>query len=245
MINQKQADGRSVDNMLGVWSLINSIDVVISLIRSAPDFIVFDLEHGNWDYSNLAAACELCAKSEILSIIRVASPSLDAIQSAYDCNPYAIQVSGLNTAEDFDQLSRSTAHRPSGDLGFSPWTSAGFALGATGVIAKPRIIPQIESRQSIEVFMALDIQQINNYFGVFLGRYDLSVDLEQIGKIDSKRIIDILKQLVLFTQKTQLKLATVSNSNDDVKSLLSIGVNWISMGSDRSRISISGILLDK
>lgn len=243
MIRQEQADGKSENKMLGVWSLINSIDVVMSLIRSAPDFIVFDLEHGNWDYSNLTAACDLCAKSNVLAIIRVAGPCLDAIQPAYDCRPYAIQVSGLNTVEDFKQLSRSTAHHPSGDLGFSPWTSAGFAFGSTGVIEKPRVIPQIESRQSLEVFMTLDIKYIKDYFGVFLGRYDLSLDLEQIGKIDSERIIVILKQLVLFTQKTQLTLATVSNSSDDVNNLLSLGVDWISLGSDRSRISSSGIHL--
>lgn len=238
-MNSLAIEKRVQAEMFGVWPFINSLEVVISLIRSKPDFIIFDVEHGYWDKESLALACTLCRQSNILPVIRVSSPILENIQLAYDCNPYAIQVSGLNTLEDFNRLDCSIEHHPHGDLGFSPWTDAGYAYASTGITPKPKIIPQVESRQSIEILLAMSGESLKNYFGIFLGRYDLSVDLVEIGEINSEIILGLLNRLVTFARKNNLAVATVSNSNQDTVMLVAGEVNWVSLGSDRSRISNS------
>ena len=221
---------------IGVWSLISSLEVLNLLIHSGSDFIVIDLEHGSWEKKHLSTAVKLCESAGQFSIIRVCSPEIKELQIAFDCYPNAIQISGMNEMNDYLQLIKNGYLRPTGNLGFSPWTRAGLRLAETSIYKSPKLIPQVETRKSLDEFMMLPPDDLSYFFGVFLGRYDLSVDLGCPGDIANKSVMDALKELSSFSQSHNLEFMTVSNSYTDSKHLEKIGVKWISLGSDHTRL---------
>jgi len=225
-----------IQGKLGVWSLINSYEVLRVLLGSEIDFVVFDLEHGNWRRDQLAIANQMCRGAQKYSVLRIPSATQETMQLAQDSLSDFVQISGIRSQTDIDKISMLTAYPPLGTLGYSPWTSYGIKY-TNNVGFYPKISLQFEElavlRSLIEGNLKLP-QQTNS---IFIGRYDLSVSMGFPGDISNPILIQIIKSAQARVVGEKIKVGTVSNSITDALLMEELGLHFISLGSDISRLT--------
>jgi 4-hydroxy-2-oxoheptanedioate aldolase len=222
---------KKLSEKLGVWSLINSFDVLIALLNSNPDFIIFDLEHGNWRSDQLATAIKICKLHGVTSIVRIGSPSLNNFQLVFDSSANYVQVAGISETSELTILRSHSLTGPHGKIGYSPWTSAGTTKTRISDVEIP-VILQIENQSMLRDFLNSNMEIPECVKMIFIGRYDLSISLGLPGQIENEAIIQSLKQSVKKCREKGLGIATVSVSDQDFHFLRDIGIDLISYKSD-------------
>jgi 4-hydroxy-2-oxoheptanedioate aldolase len=221
-----------VSKRSGIWSLIASPEVVDVLVGRGEDFIVFDLEHGNWSLDDVGGPVLSCRRSGIMSVLRLPSPTTVGVQKACDLSPDVIQVSGLRAADDFMHLKNSFEPVPLGFRGFSPWSQGQLLFGLESV-DQPILVPQIESIGFLENLEELSLAELAPVGGLFVGRYDLSQSFGKRGEISSSEVLDVLSRALELCQKASFSSWTVSPSLEDAEYMFSLGFDNVSISSDR------------
>ena len=216
----------------GIWSLIASPEVVDVLLARDEDFIVFDLEHGNWSLNSVGSQLMACRRSQKVSVLRLPSPIPHAVQKACDLFPDVVQISGLHSVEDFNLLRRTFEPVPDGTRGYSPWSQGSLLLGH-GSAQSPSLVPQIESVGFLRTLEQMDLEDLTSVGGLFVGRYDLSQSLGKRGEITSSKVIDVLSRTLELCEKAGLSSWTVSPTVADADYMFSLGFDNVSISSDR------------
>lgn len=216
----------------GIWSLIASPGVVDVLIGRNEDFIVFDLEHGDWSLDSVGSQVMACRRGRKVSVLRLPSPIPHAVQKACDLFPDVVQISGLRSAEDFTLLLTAFEPVPAGTRGYSPWSQGSLLLGHESA-QSPSLVPQIESEGFLRTLEKLDLEALTAVGGLFVGRYDLSQSLGKRGEITSSEVLDVLSRTLELCEKAGLSSWTVSPSVEDAEYMFSLGFSHVSISSDR------------
>jgi 4-hydroxy-2-oxoheptanedioate aldolase len=216
---------------VGVWSLINSFDVLLALLNSQPDFVIFDFEHGNWRNDQLTTAIKICKLHGATSIVRIGTPSISNFQLAFDSSADFVQVSGITENSDLQLLQNNSLTGPHGKIGYSPWTSVATTTTSISDF-EIDVILQIENKDMLNDFLSSNMAIPNCVKMIFIGRYDLSISLGLPGQIENQVIIEALEQSVKMCKEKGLGLSTISVSDHDFNFLRSIGVETISYKSD-------------
>ena len=221
---------------MGVWSLIDSFNVLTMLLESDVDFVVFDYEHGSWQKNQLATASRICKSANKYSVARIPNPTQEWIQLAHDSCSDIVQIAGMKSQSDVDKVSLLTEYPPSGTLGFSPWSYQGLKVGnRSGYF--PKICLQFEDFRTVQSFIQNEIILSPKINSIFVGRYDLSISMGCPGEIDNPELLHLIELVKLKASEQGIYLGTVSNSIADSLVLRNIGVDFISIGSDVLRLS--------
>jgi len=215
----------------GTWSLIPSIEVFSLMCRGPIDFVIIDWEHGGWSPSETEIAIQVAKMNEVDVVIRIASPSKELVQRALDCGPDGLQVSGINSERDFKLMMDSATFPPLGIRGYSPWSFSSLMKDASSW--DPLLIPQIESMAAANFFKSLSSEDLNAMDLVFIGRYDLSISLGVPGEISADSVKKVISDLVELSEHYSFKVGTVAVDLMDAENMESLGVSYISVGSDR------------
>lgn len=220
----------------GIWSMIKSSAVVDILLRRAEDFIVFDLEHGDWSLENVGGSVLACRRSGKVSVLRIPAPIPHVVQKAWDLFPDVIQVSGLKAAGDFRLLGTSFEPFPAGYRGYSPWSQASLLSGGDSS-GGPTLVPQVESVGFLEVLEGLATADLYPIGGLFVGRYDLSQSVGRRGEISCPEVMGALVRTVELCSKANLSSWTVAPNAEDAEAMFSLGFDNVSISSDRKILS--------
>lgn len=221
---------------LGVWSLINSNEALAVLLANDIDFVIFDQEHGHWRSDQIAVANQICKGMDKYSVLRIARPTQELVQLAQDSGCDFIQIAGVRSQADVDDLLALTKYPPLGTLGHSPWTTNGRSMkNLTGF--SPGITLQFEQLDILESFIKGDLNIPQEIKSIFIGRYDLSVSMGCPGEIDNSELMKIIKKVKDRAQAAGIRIGSVSNSVKDALLLEDMGLDFISLGSDVSRLS--------
>lgn len=221
----------------GVWSLLNSYNVLRVLLDGDIDFVIFDLEHGYWRRDQLATAVDLCQKNGKYAVVRIPNATQEWVQLAYDANVDVLQIAGIRSQTDIDDLIVVTNYPPIGNLGFSPWTPQGYGHNLS-VDRSPKISIQIEDIALLNKLIDGSLRFPPKIVSIFIGRYDLSVSMGIPGQIENVEIMDLIKSAQGIALDLGLVLGTVSNTGLDAQKLQKIGTGFISLGSDVQRLLI-------
>ena len=55
----------------GLWSIINNQDVIEILSQANNDFLIFDMEHGNFSKKDVQSALSYCQNYDKLGLVRI------------------------------------------------------------------------------------------------------------------------------------------------------------------------------
>jgi len=133
-------------------------------------------------------------------------------------------------------ISNHLSFPPIGILGYSPWSSQGLLKRGQNIFL-PSVSIQIEEVNFLEEFLQKKLELAPQISSIFIGRYDLSISMGVPAEISHPDIMDYIIRARGITKELGLKLGTVSNSQNDAEKLVSIGVDYISLGSDVQRLS--------
>lgn len=209
--------------MIGSWILNDGLQITNLAANSKLDFLVLDYEHGSAALSQASVPVTLIQLKNKIAVIRIGDFSKLNLQKARDAYPNFIQVSGISSGENFEELFTNVEQ-----IGYSPWTRFGSDL-----LNQVEIIPQVEDERSLEWFLTeapanLPIKNI------FLGRYDLARNLNH-KSLHSDEHYKIVKLFSDRCRELAIRAWIICTDQQDYKNLREISDDFeISFGSDFS-----------
>jgi len=183
---------RRGDVVLGIFVYLNSAGVVEVLGEAGFDFVIIDMEHGSFSFSEAEELVRAADSVGVTPIIRTPSSEEAYILRALECGARGVQVPHVDDAETARAVVEASHYYPEGRRGFSPYTRAG-RYGALD----PQIHIQSSNREVavvIHIESAGGVRRLPEILGVggidvvFLGPYDLSQSLGIPGQVTSPQV---------------------------------------------------------
>ncbi|MGM9738081.1 MAG: HpcH/HpaI aldolase/citrate lyase family protein [Candidatus Cryptobacteroides sp.] len=166
---------------LGIGTFISIGSPVVTEIVSMMgfDWMLFDMEHGCINESNLLHNLQAVRDPDVKIIVRVREPDPTIISRVLDAGASGIMVPHVSTPGLAASVVDAMRYPPRGSRGFSTSVRAmGFGkhpVKDTLAWEPPLFLAQIESREGVEA--AAHIAGVDGVDMLFVGPRDLSLDL--------------------------------------------------------------------
>ena len=228
LFRERLAQGRSA---LGVWRTLSGAALTEIVTSCGFDFQIFDLEHGTMGLPDVQAMVTLQNALGGVSLIRLGDKSPLAAQTALDSGAHGIVYPLVGSAGEAARLVENLRFAPAGRRGFNPFVAA-FAYGRTPTPSDvtPLLVPIVESREGLENLAA--ICRVDGVDAIYLGAYDLSVQLGTPGQIESPVVLAALEQAVATCREAGRPVSLMVNSRAALDRWTAAGVRVFLHGVD-------------
>lgn len=192
-IRQKLATKKT---SVGTWMQIASPDIAEILSSSKLDWITLDMEHANFDNSDIVNIFRAIELGNAAPFVRVQSSDSDKIKHVLDCGAAGIIIPNIESAAQLNECIRNCNWPPHGirGVGYSRANLYGINFKKyKDKKVKPLVIAIIESKKGFENLN--EILDVENLDGIFIGPYDLSASYNILGKFNSKKFKLIIKNI--------------------------------------------------
>jgi len=200
------------------------------------DFVVLDEEHAPFDRGSIDTTLLAARAANTAGIVRVASPTPEAILSALDCGASGVLVPHVFSADKARQVVWAGRYR-GGKRGFSNSPRAG-AYGRLGlwehVAASDdaaTLIAMIEDPEALDDIEA--IAAVEGLDGLFIGRGDLTVALGAEGP-GADAVRDATMRIAEAGRAAGKTVCAMTPGGDDARWLGELGVSAMIVASDQS-----------
>ncbi len=232
-LKKKLKDGKFV---YGTWCLIPSPEVINILAKAGLDFVLIDMEHGPIDYT-VAQHMIMAAESDgCEALIRVAKNDEADILRALDTGASGVIVPHIESVEDRKRAISFMKYAPVGIRGFSPYTRAGGYTSNPNYTIKEneRILTGIIVEGKSGIKNIRDIINDPELDIVYVGTYDISVNLGIPGDVNNKKVLDVLERCAKTVRKTGKVAGCLFHSNNELKYFREIGIQLLAYKVDSS-----------
>ena len=182
----------------GIGSTISNSDVTEIFSLSGLNFLIFDMEHGNFSKEDIKNSIIVCNLYKCLALVRVPLLDISSIQSALDSGCSGIVFPKISSKEEALKAVSLCQFSPKGCRGFNPFTRFNnYNLFKKGLynIHKPLLkIAIIETKEGIDNLD--EILSVNEIDIIYLGAYDLSKEYN-FKSIDNKKLLKIIESSLI------------------------------------------------
>lgn len=200
------------------------------------DFVVLDEEHAPFDRGSVDMTLLAARAANTAGIVRVASPTPEAILSALDCGASGVLVPHVSSAEKARQVVSAGRYR-GGKRGFSNSPRAGGygRLGLWDHVAAAdeaaTLIAMIEDPEALDDIDA--IAGVDGLDGFFIGRGDLTVALNADGP-GADAVRDATIRIAEAGRAAGKTVCAMTPGGDDARWLGELGVSAMIVASDQA-----------
>ncbi len=198
----------------GIWSIINNQDVIEILSQVNYDFIIFDMEHGNFNKKDIQSAITFCHNHNKLGLVRIPINEDGNIQSALDSGCDGLIFPRVENKVDAEYCIKKCIFPPRGRRGYNPFTSFNnYNLNNKKINKKILKIIMIETKKGIE-----NIEEIISISGidiVYFGIFDLSMEYNL--NIHDKKLIKIIEKGIDKCQKNNIEVGLMDLDKESQK----------------------------
>ena len=221
---------------LGIWSIINSNSNLDIFSKCKIDFILLDMEHGNY-FDNIENSIRTIENNNVSPIIRIPNYNSHYIQSNLDFGIHGIIAPQLKSVEQINEYLELTLFPHKGIRGFNPFVRSSsynidnkVNLNVDDFILRSIILEDAKLLDQIEEICKIEFLDL-----IYIGAYDLSkcLNIDPNGSEMKQIIKDTTKIIKSFNKHVG---AIVFNKND-FKELKDYGVNFIVYSVDSKIIS--------
>ncbi len=176
------------NNKLTIGSWIQIADTSIAKIMShcGFDWLVIDLEHGNYNKKELPSIFDTISSYDILPLARMSSHSVSDIKEIIDAGAGGIIAPMVQTVEQAENIVKSVKYPPVGARGIGFSSANGFGAEFSDYFAQWNkhsvVIVQIEHIEGVNNLE--QILQIKDVDGFIVGPYDLSGSMDLTGQFE-------------------------------------------------------------
>jgi 4-hydroxy-2-oxoheptanedioate aldolase len=225
--------------MIGTWITINNLQM-IKFIASKLDFVIIDMEHGHFSWSDVANIMSL--KSDKLGNIFIRLPEYNKVDilhclEAGCTNLLVSHVENVETAQDIvNACHYKTKNYPFGERGLSPFTETHeygnqtiTDIGLTNLNRNINIGILVEG-SGLEQLK--EIVQVKNIGIIYLGIYDIAQHLGLSGDISNPKMLDVLKQASEIINYESIQAGTFAMDIDAAHKLGKLRYDFIAINND-------------
>lgn len=219
------------DAVHGIWRTLPGDAMTEIIAHGGYDFQIFDQEHGALGWAEVQTMVRLNNALKRMSFVRLGDKSPIAAQRALDTGAHGLVYPQVDSEADISLLAENLAFAPHGRRGFNPFVP-GFGYGAQRSVAigLPLLIPIVESKAGLKALPSICAHPAVDV--VYLGAYDLSVQLGTPGDVKSAVVMEALKSAVEICQAHQCPIGLMVGSSAACQSWAAAGVQIFLHGVD-------------
>ena len=204
-----------------------------AIIKTQPDFMWIDTEHGPYGAEALDSIPVIMRQRGVAPMIRVAWNDPALIKKAYDVGAVAVMVPQVDTPEQAARAVEYAYYPPEGNRGVTPsWTIvAGEDWNQVIKTANQEtvLILQLESQ---EAYANLDeIKKIKGVDVILVGPLDLSASVGTITDTASKEVQKIMEDVPRKLEGTGIATGTTLLDVAEIQEKIRWGYRFLNVGS--------------
>jgi len=232
-MKQKLKNGGTV---FGTWSVLSSNEAMMVMSSAGLDFIIIDLEHPPTSMQNAQNQVFSMHGTQCTPIIRLGEHSEPTILRALETGVQSIMLSHVSTAEEAENIVRSSKYFPNGERGLSPFT---LHHGYSDVNMAEKLISANEQQfngvlvEGEEGIGNLEeIVKVEGIDMVYIGVYDVSQTLGIPGDLTHPKVKKLLKDCAVLAEENNKVAGSVARDNNYISMMLDLGYRFISFRND-------------
>ncbi len=227
--------------VFGTWSSIPSPVITDILSNTKLDFVVIDLEHGFYSFTDVENAVRSTEGKKITAIVRTQNASSDHILKCLETGVKSILVPHVSNEKIAKKIVESCYYRPIGKRGLSPYTRVhnynDLTIKKTINAANRDILVGVlvEGNEGINNFES--ICKIKGLDLIYIGLFDLAQSIGiKDGSINTPKLKSIIKKFSKIAKKNNKFLGCMSNTVSQIKDLKKNNVQFIAYLNDAGAI---------
>ena len=224
---------------------IGNAEVAEIMGQGGFDWVAVDLEHGSIDVSQLPNLFRSLELGGTLPLC-LSKPDVFELRRSLDAGAGGVIIPMVEDAEVLDEIIRYSKWPPAGvrGVGFCRGNLYGQHFEAYKSEAQnPLIIPMIETARALNNID--EILSVEGIDALFIGPYDLSASIGEIGNFDSLLYTNSITQILAKAseRKVAVGIHVVEASKSALKSRISEGYQFIAFSLDTVllRTSLHGL----
>lgn len=194
------------------------------------------MEHGLFDFGTIESSIKNSELAGCSPLVRMGDLNSANTQKVLDMGAHGLIFPQIKSAEDSKKAVEICLFPPKGSRGFNPFTRANaygfndeskikrdianFAL--TGII-----VENLSAQKNLDIILKTDGLDI-----VYLGAYDMSVELGKPGDMQNPELINFLIESIKKIRNHGKTAGVMAKTNAEIEIYSKIGANLIVLGVD-------------
>lgn len=214
----------------GTWLTVTNSNYA-EIFSKYFDFLIIDLEHGNFNNQEVLDIIRSCELHKCSPIIRVSENSQSLILKALDLGAHGIITPRVENKKDLENIIQSAYYAPIGNRGYSGFVrSFGYNQNLTK-ISREEVnnnflnIILIETKEGLKNLP--ELSKSKNVDIIYLGYYDLSQSLGLDLTKDWDRLFKILKNAIELINKNNKYSGIMALNKSQLKKFVDIKASFI------------------
>ncbi len=225
--------------MLGMFSIISSVEIVEMIGLAGFDAVILDLEHGPYGIQAVGPLILAARARNVVPIVRVRACDPALIGAALDAGAAGVMVPQVTTAKAAREIVAAARFAPEGRRGVNPYVRAGDFTAEPDWFEKTNraiaVMAMIEGREGIDALP--EILEVPNLDAVFLGPVDLSQSLGVGLQPEHPRVIEAVAGVVKAAAERGKATAVFAPGAAAARRWLERGVDFVAVSEDTAIIS--------
>lgn len=188
--------------LIGAWFQILKSDAVEIVSKNNFDWVCFDFEHGIYTSNDLPDLLRATKLNKKFSFVRTLSKDISEIRKIFDLGADGVIVPKIETADEVKNIYQNIFYPPKGSRGIGYCRANMYGKFFSEYIKKSQnnlFIIMIESLNGVKNLEDILKQKLAD--GIFVGPYDLSASLNDVGNFKSKKFNDCLNRILFLSKK--------------------------------------------
>lgn len=208
----------------------------IMLAAAGLDFFIIDMEHGTYDYSDMAALISVARGTGIEPYVRIPEIRRETILKSLDAGATTLVVPQVEETAQVAQALEYALYPNQGRRGVALRRAHSFyrvnkpVEYMRQVNASIVILPQIETQQGLNNVEA--IAAVPGVGGLFIGPFDLSVELGKPGDMEAPELINAYRRIIQAGNDNGVPTAMQVFNPEMAAKMIREGVSICSVSSD-------------
>jgi 4-hydroxy-2-oxoheptanedioate aldolase len=210
------------------------------LATAGLDSMIIDMEHGMFDWPEMAATVSVARGTGIEPVVRIPEIRRETVLKPLDAGASGLLVPMVNSIEQAEEVIRLAKYPPAGVRGtalrrghsdYRPVRAGEYLPAANEQVALLLQVETPESADLIEKFVQLD-----GVDALFIGPFDLSVNMGIPGEIWHPEVRAVVSRAIEAGRRSGVATAIQIFDIEQAKELVREGVRYLSFSSDVNMI---------
>jgi len=228
------------ESLNGAWLSLGSAVAAEIAGGAGFDWLLFDLEHGTSEYSDLLHQLQAVAAYPVASIVRVANIDAAGFKRVLDLGPQGLMVPNVQTRSEAEQIVRLVRVPPLGVRGAAQTTRAsGYGRGYQKYLdeVNDNICVAVQIESGLGVRNADVIASVDGVDALFVGPTDLSVDLGTEADRPRGAFLEAVETIAAAAARHGKAAGVLVRDRTQAEDYAALGYTFIALGSDRGLIA--------
>lgn len=210
-----------------------------ALGNTGLDFVIIDTEHGCASVESVADYIVAAENCGIAPYVRIGATTRHVVLRMADIGARGLIIPNIRTIEQVQEVIDAAKFSPIGHRGFCPnrtsgWGSQDWAVNVNAYMAESntrcKVLPQCETTEALEKID--EIAALDGVDGIFVGPFDLSVDMGIPLELDNPKLIDAIEHILDICKKHGKDAHIFANSIEDATKWAQRGFDYVTYALD-------------